>query len=117
MFKALGLLALVSCASTPPPKIQTPEDYQRLVGDLVGQVIDMFKTDGTNCDMLSNDLHSLKVTSRFQAAHDWETSHPDGPKLAQAKIDEKKPEFETASAPAMRACGGGLGKILSELTQ
>jgi hypothetical protein len=63
MYKVLGLVAVVSCASAPPPRIQTPDDYQRLVGELVAQVIDMFRTDGTNCDMLFDDLRSPKPRS------------------------------------------------------
>jgi hypothetical protein len=117
MFKTLALAFVVSCATTPPPKIQTPEDYQSVVADLVAQVIDIFRTDGTNCDMLTNDLHTLKASSKFTVAHDWGTSHPDGPQLAQAKIDEKKADFDTASAPALRACGGGLAAVLAQLTK
>jgi hypothetical protein len=116
MLRPLCLTALVACASAPPPKIETPEDYQRGVADLVAQVIDMFKTDGTNCDMLSHDLHALKAGVKFKTVHDWGTSHPDGPKLAKAKIDERNKDFSDAAAPAARACGG-LSDVLMELTK
>lgn len=117
MYKLLGLLAVVGCASAPPPKINTPQDFQASVADLVAQVIDTFKTDGTNCDMLSHDLHAIKGGSKFKATHDWSTSHPDGPQLAQEKINEKKADFDTASAPALRQCGGGVAALLQELTK
>ena len=116
MYKLLGLVAVLGCASAPPPKINTPQDFQTNVADLVTQVIDAFKTDGTNCDMLSHDLHSIKGSSKFKAAQEWSKSHPDGPQLAQAKINEKKADFDTASAAAMRQCGGSVSALLQDLT-
>ena len=117
MLKSLGFVVVVGCASTPPPKINTPADYQTAVGNLVAQVIDAFKTDGTNCDMLSHDLHTLKASSQFKVTHDWGTSHPDGPQLAQEKINEKRADFDAAAGPALHQCGEGLGVILQELVK
>jgi hypothetical protein len=111
------LLILSACASTPPTKINSPEDYQKVVGDLVSEVIDIFNTDGTNCDMLSNDLHRMAASQKFKVAHDWGTSHEDGPKQAQIKINEKKADFEKSSGPAIHACGGGVQSILTKLVQ
>lgn len=117
MLRSFSFILLVACASAPPPKINTPQDYQNVVVDLIAQVIDTFKTDGTNCDMLSHDLHSIKEGPKFKAAHDWGSSHPEGPQLAQEKINEKKGEFESVSGPALHACDGGLAGALQQLAK
>ncbi len=115
MLRIVAVLALVACGSAPPPKINTPQDYQNVVAELVAQVIDAFKSDGVNCDMLSHDLESVKASAKFKTAHDWGTSHPDGPKLAHQKIDEKKADFESSARAAMRQCGGDLQEVMGEL--
>ena len=117
MLKRLGFVVVVACGSAPPPKINTPADYQNAVGDLVAQVIDDFKTDGTNCEMLEGDLQALEKSAKFKATHDWGTSHPDGPKLAQEKIDAKKADFESAAGPALHVCGGQLAGVMQELVK
>lgn len=115
MLRALSLGLLVACASSPPPKINTPQDYQNTVADLVAQVIDAFKSDGTNCDMLSHDLHSIRDSAKFKVASDWGTSHPEGPQLAKEKVDARKADFDAASGPALHACDSGLSGILQQL--
>ena len=118
MLKRFAWVVLLgACASSPPVKISTPEEYQNVVAELVAQVIDAFKTDGTNCDMLHDDLRGVKGSNKFKAAHDWGTQHPDGPKLAQEKIDARKADYETAAAPAIRACGNDLEAAMKALTK
>jgi len=115
MLRLSCLALLVACGSTPPTKINTPQEYQNVVVDLVAQVIEAFKTDGTNCDMLQDDLHTIKDSGKFKAAHDWGTSHKEGPQLAQEKINEKKADFDSASGPALHACDGSVGTVLQQL--
>lgn len=117
MLRTMCLGLLVACASVPPTKITTPQEYQNVVVELVAQVIDAFKTDGTNCDMLSHDLHSIKESGKFKAAHEWGTSHPEGPQLAQEKINAKKADFDSASAAALHACDGSLAGLLQQLAK
>jgi hypothetical protein len=116
MTRLLGLMLVVGCGSAPPTKINTPADYQNVVGDLVAQVIDIFKTDGVNCDMLSGDLHAMKDSQKLRAVQDWTKEHADAAAQAQGKIAERKADFDTAAAPAMRACGG-VDEILQELVR
>ena len=115
MLRACCFILVAGCATSPPPKINTPQDYQNAVVDLVAQVIDAFKSDGTNCDMLSHDLHSIRDSAKFKATSDWGSSHPDGPQLAKEKIDARKADFDAASGPALHACDSSLSGVLQQL--
>jgi hypothetical protein len=115
MLRSLCLLAVVSCATTPPPKIATPEDYQRTVGELIAQLIDIFKTDGINCSMLNGDLRGVKASAKLKAATDWASGHPDARGQAQAKVKERKADIDDAAQSAARECGDVVGPIMSQL--
>jgi hypothetical protein len=87
------------------------------VSELVAQVIDVFKVDGTNCDMLSHDLHGLTESQKFKAAREWGTANAGGLAQAQAKINERKAELDSSAGPAIHACGGGVQSILMQMVR
>ena len=114
----LLLLFSVGCAgSQAKVTIHTQQDFENVVVELIKQVIDIFNTDGMNCEILSGDLRDVRNSQKLSAAKEWRNAHPEAQQTAKEKVAEHRAEFEKASAAANRQCGGNLRTIMNELME
>lgn len=113
------LLVLVLACGGPPAKvtITTPQEYENVVVQVIEEVIAIFNDAGINCEMLSNDLKSIRTSPKLTAAREWKASHPEAMEATKAKIDERRPEIEKAAAPGMRQCGVRLESVMGSLSE
>lgn len=111
----LGML--IACGGTQAKTtIQTPQDYDTVVTQLIDEVIEIFKSDGINCELVTADLKSVAKSQKLNAAKDWATSHPDAKAAAKEKIAARKADIDTASASSVRQCGVQVQSVLGNLT-
>jgi hypothetical protein len=97
--------------------INTHQEYETVVADLVGEVIEIFRAAGINCEMITADLRSMKTSPKLTAAKEYSTAHPDAKELANAKIEARRAELEKAAMPGMRQCGVQLPSVYADLTE
>ena len=114
----LLVLICIGCAGAPPKvTINTQQDFENVVVELIKQVIDIFNTDGMNCEILSGDLRDVRNSQKLDAAKQWRSAHPEAQQTAKEKIDAYRPQLEKASAPAARQCGPQIQTVMKELVQ
>lgn len=117
-YACLLLLLSVGCAGAPPKvTIHTQQDFENVVVELIKQVIDIFNTDGMNCEILSGDLRDVRSSQKLDAAKQWRSEHPEAQQTAKEKIEEYRPQLDKASAPAVRQCGPQVQTVMKELVQ
>ena len=111
------VLAFAVACGGATVQIKTQQDYENVVVDLVKQVIDTFKADGMNCDVLSHDLHGIADSQKFTAAKSWKEQHPDAQQQVAPKVQPFREDFEKAATPGLHACGATLEQSFATLTQ
>ena len=115
-YASLALLLVVGCAGAPPKvTINTQQDFETVVDELIKQVIDIFNTDGMNCEILSSDLRDVRNSQKLSAAKEWRNAHPEAQQAARDKVAAARPQLDKASAPATRQCGPQVQTVMKEL--
>lgn len=112
----LFLFSLACGASPPPVTITTPQDFGNVVEDLIKKVIDIFNTDGMNCEILSTDLRDVRNSQKLAAAKEYRSAHPEAQQTAREKVRAHQQELEKAWGPALRQCGPQLQNVMKDLT-
>lgn len=114
----LALLLVVGCAGAPPKTtIHTQQDFETVVDELIKQVIDIFNTDGMNCEIISSDLRDLRNSQKLSAAKEWRDAHPEAQQAAKQKVQAARPQVDKASAAATRQCGPQVQTVMKELVE
>ncbi|MBV8760805.1 MAG: hypothetical protein JO257_26160 [Deltaproteobacteria bacterium] len=112
----LGLL--VACGGTQAKTtINTQQDYETTVSQIIDEVIEVFKADGINCQLVNSDLKSINKSQKLAAAKDWASKNPDAKATAKQKIAARRAELDKAAEPAIRQCGMETETVLGSLTQ
>jgi len=114
---ALALAVVPGCGGAQPAKINTQQDYENAVVGLVQKVIDIFKADGMNCDVLQHDLHNVTESQQYGAVKEWGDAHADAKPAVRPKLEPYKGQFQEAATPAMRQCGPQIAKAFANLAQ
>ena len=115
---SLVLLFSVACgASQPPVTIKTEQDFDNVVEDIIKKVIDIFNSDGMNCEILAGDLREVRNSQKMAAAKEYRNAHPEAQQKAKEKVSAHKPELEKAWTPGLKQCGAQLQSTLKELTE
>jgi len=118
MNRAWLIVCLVACGGTQAATtIRSPQDYERVVVDVVERVIEIFRDGGINCNMISGDLRSLNGSQKVDAARAWRRDHPESNETMKAAIAARKGELEKVMGPASRQCEGPIKGLVAELTQ
>jgi hypothetical protein len=118
--KRIGIIVafMLACGGAPQKvTITTPQEYENVVTQLIEEVIEIFRSAGINCEMLSHDLETIDRSPKLNAARDWKTAHPEAVEVANAKIEARRAEIEKAAAPGMRQCGASVEPVIGSLTQ
>ena len=112
----LGML--VACGGTQAKTtIQTPADFDTTVTQLIDQVIDVFHSDGLNCELVTRDLKDVGKSWTLQSAKDWAASHPEAKESAKKTIAARQKDLDAASASALHQCGPqDIGAVLDKLS-
>ena len=113
------LLAIATCVAcgAAQPTIKTPQDFDNTVVDLVHEVIEAFKGDGINCDLLQKDLHSIGHSPKMNAAKEYKSAHPEAKQAAAEKVASFKDEFQKAATAGLHQCGAELEETFATLGQ
>jgi len=118
MNRAWLIACLVACGGTQAATtIQSPEDYERVVVEVVDRVIEIFRDGGINCNMISGDLRGLNGSQKVDVARKWRRDHPESTETMKAAIAARKPELEKVMGPASRQCEGPIKGLVAELTE
>lgn len=118
MKRAWLIAILVSCGGTQTATtIQNPQDYERVVVEVIDRVIEIFRDGGINCQMVSGDLRTLNGSQKVDAAKRWRKEHPEASDTLKAQIAARKAELDKVMAPTARQCEGPIGGLVAELTQ
>lgn len=116
-YACLILVVFAACGGSPKVVINSQQDFDNVVVDVIKEVIAIFDSDGINCQLLTSDLRGLKGSQKVAAAKDWMNAHPDAKQSVQPKINEHRAELDKASAPGTRQCGVTLKTVFNELSQ
>ena len=112
------IACLVACGGTQvATKIQSPQDYEHVVVEVVDRVVEIFKEGGINCQMISGDLRALNGSQKVDAARAWRKDHPEATETMRATIAARKAELEKVMAPASRQCEGPIKGLVTQLTE
>ncbi len=112
------LALLVACGGTQATTtIQNPQDYERVVAEVVDRVILIFQDGGINCNMVSGELRALNGSQKVDAAKRWRKDHPEATQQMKAAISARKPQLEKVMAPTARQCPGPIQGLVAELTE
>jgi len=110
----LGTLA--ACGGTQAKTtISTQQDYDTTVSQVIDEVIEVYKTDGMNCELVTGDLKSIAKSQKLDAAKEWASSHPEAKAAAKEKIAARKADLDSASAPAIRQCGAEVENLMAKI--
>ena len=100
--------------------IKTQQDFDNVAVDAIKQLIDLVKTDGTNCDLLAADIKAFVHSQRVNALIEYRKAHADDVKKDSdlvTKVGPLLPELKTAAGPGEHVCGpvveDGLAPISS----
>lgn len=110
------VLSCVACSGATV-NMKTQQDYENVVVELVKQVIQIFKDDGMNCEVLSHDLRDVSESAKFKAAKQWKKDPPEQDAELKTKLEPYKDEFVKAATPGLRQCGDNLEAAFAALTQ
>ncbi|HEY5928077.1 MAG TPA: hypothetical protein VIV11_40600 [Kofleriaceae bacterium] len=116
----LGLAVAVAVACGGAQKkvvINTPQDYETVVGQLIDEVIGIFRDAGINCEMITADLRSMKTSPKLTAAKEYRAAHPEAKEITVQKIEARRAEIEKAAGPGMRQCSVNLQSVNESLTE
>jgi hypothetical protein len=119
MKRAWLIACLVACgAPQAPTTIRSPQDYERVVAEVVERVIEIFRDGGINCQMVSGDLRTLNGSQKVDAARAWKKDHvEEATQAMRAEISKRKAELDKVMAPTARQCEGPIAGLVAELTQ
>jgi len=105
--------------ATPPAEIASEDDYLAKGTMLMEKMTDIFKTGGTNCDKIADDLTRFAADNNttISAVQAYEKAHPEAKKKAEAATKDKTAAFEAAAGPAIGACQKNqkLGEALNKI--
>jgi hypothetical protein len=112
-----------AAAPTTPPaggaEIASDDDYMAKGTVLMEKMTDIFKTGGTNCDKIADDLTRFAADNKatLAAVQAYEKAHPEAKKTAEAATKDKTAAFEAAAGPAIGACRQNqkLGEALNKI--
>ena len=107
----------IACGAPQKVTINTQQEFEGVVVQVIKEVIDIFNADGINCQLLSSDLRQVKGSPKVVAAKEWVSAHPDAKPTVQPKIEENRAELEKASTPGVRQCGVNLKTVFDDMTQ
>ncbi len=91
-------------AATGAVTIASDADYQAKGTAMLGTLINMFKTDGSDCDKIAADATALFNDPNTTALMAYEKAHPDAKHALDASLKDRTKEFEAAAGPAMTSC-------------
>jgi len=118
MNRAWLFACLVACAGPQvATTIQSPQDYERVAVDVVERMVEIFRSSGINCQMISSDLRNLNGSQKLDAARAWRKEHPESRDAMKAAVAARKPELEQVMGPAARQCQGPIQGLVAELTE
>lgn len=102
----------------PVGSIKSDEDYIAKSTAALEKMTEIFKSAGTNCDKLADDI--TKFTAENQSflkdGQAYGKAHPEAEKKFDETTKEKMTAFATASEPTMNACQGNK-KLMEAMTK